>query len=68
MPLRVATPTRTVACPSQLVAPATATPHTGWLDPNGIIVFQFFVVDLKMVCNPMDGNSDSDDNECTKNR
>jgi len=64
-PLVVATPTHTVARPSQPAAPAAAAPRTGWLDPKGTTVFQFFVVDLEMARNPMDYNSDSDDDEVT---
>jgi len=62
MPLGVATPARTVAHPSQPAAPAAAADHTGQLDPKGTTVFQFFVVDPETACNPMDYNSDSDDN------
>ena len=62
-PLGDATPTRTVARPSQPAAPVTATPRTGQLDPKGTTVFQFFIVDPETARNPMDYNSDSDDNE-----
>jgi len=59
--LGVATPARTVACPLQPAAPAAATSRTGRLDPKGTTVFQFFVVDPETARNPMDYNSDSDD-------
>ena len=65
MPLGVATPARTVACPSQPAAPAAATPRKGRLDPKGTTVFQFSVVDPETACNPMDYNSDPDDDEGT---
>jgi len=65
MPLGVATPARTVARPSQPAAPAPAADHTGRLDPKGTTVFQFFVVDPETARNPMDYNSDPDDNEGT---
>jgi len=65
-PLGVATPARTVAHPSQPAsALAAAAPRTGQLDPKGTTVFQFFVIDPKTACNPMDYNSDSDDDEGT---
>jgi len=64
-PLGVATPARTVACPSQPAAPAAAAPRTCRLDPKGTMVFQFFVVDPETTRNPMDYNCDSDDDEGT---
>jgi len=64
-PLGVATPACTVARPSQPAAPAAAAPRTGQLDPKGTMVFQFFVVDPETARNPMDYNSDSDDDEGT---
>jgi len=63
MPLEVATPAHTVARPLQPAALVTAAPHTGWLDPKGTTVFQFFIVDPEMARNPMDYNSDTDDDE-----
>ena len=64
-PVGVATPARTVAHPSQPAAPAAAAARTGRLDPKGTMVFQFFVVDPGTARNPMDYNSDSDDDEGT---
>jgi len=63
MPLGVAAPACTVVCPSQPAALVTAAPHTDLLDPKGTMVFQFFIVDPETAGNPMDYNSDSDDNE-----
>ena len=65
MPLGVATPTHTVARPSQPAAPAAAAPRTGQLDLKGTMVFQFFIVDPETARNPMDYNSDCDDDEGT---
>ena len=64
-PLGVATHARTVTRPSQPAAPVAAAPRTGRLDPKGTTVFQFFIVDPETACNPMDHNSDSDDNGST---
>jgi len=54
MPLGVATPARIVARPSQPAAPVAAAPRTGWLDPKGTTVFQFFIIDPETAHNPMD--------------
>jgi len=64
-PLGVATHARTVAHPSQPAAPVAAAPRTGRLDPKGTTVFQFFIVDPETARNPMDYNSDSDDDGST---
>jgi len=64
-PLGVATPARTVARPSLPAALAAATSRTGQLDPKGTTVFQFFVIDPETARNPVDYNSDSDDDEGT---
>jgi len=62
-PLGVATPAHTVAHPLQPAAQITAATHTGRLDPKGTTVFQFFIVDPETACNPMDYNSNSDEDE-----
>jgi len=64
-PLGVATHACTVARPSQPAAPVAVVPRTGRLDPKGTTVFQFFIVDPETARNPMDYNSDSDDDGST---
>jgi len=61
----VATPACTVTRLSQPAAPVTAALRTGWLDPKGTTVFQFFIVDPETAHNPMDYNSDSNDDGST---